>query len=59
MGWIVETLNRTVDEELGALPADMRARFARIAKLIEGVGLTQVGEPHVKQHSRADLGDAA
>jgi phage-related protein len=26
----------------------MRARFARIAQLIEAVGLTQVGEPHVK-----------
>ena len=48
MGWIVETLDSTVDEELDALPADMRARFMRIALLIESVGLEQVREPHVK-----------
>jgi len=31
MVWIVETLNETVDAELADLPADMRARLARIA----------------------------
>lgn len=39
MRWIVETLNEAVDEELEALPLDMRARFARIAELIETLGL--------------------
>jgi phage-related protein len=48
MKWIVETLNETVDEELNALPEDMRARFVRIAGLIESVGLENVGHPHVK-----------
>jgi len=48
MGWTVETLNETVDSEVGALPEDMRARLARIAKLIEEKGLERVGEPHVK-----------
>jgi phage-related protein len=48
MTWSVETLNDTVDEELAALPEDMRARFVRIAELIAAVGLPQVGEPHVK-----------
>ncbi len=48
MNWTVETLNETVDEELTALPADMRARFSRIAFLIESVGLEKVGEPHMK-----------
>jgi len=48
MGWTVETLNATVDAELGALPADMRARFLRIAGLIAEFGLEQVREPHVK-----------
>ncbi len=48
MGWTVETLNATVDGELAALPADMRARFMRIAELIESVGLERVHEPHVK-----------
>jgi len=48
MNWIVETLNETVDEELESLPADMRARFGRIAFLIERAGLERVGEPHMK-----------
>jgi phage-related protein len=48
MKWIVETLNQTVDAEVEALPADMRARLAHIAKLIEEIGLERVGEPHVK-----------
>lgn len=34
MAWRVRTLNATVDRELDALPADMRARFVRIARLI-------------------------
>ena len=46
--WTVETLNDTVDEELEALPADLRARFVRVAQLFEAVGLPNVGEPHVK-----------
>jgi phage-related protein len=48
MPWTVETLDDRVDEELDALPVDMRARFVRIAELIEAVGLTKVHEPHVK-----------
>ena len=34
MSWTVETLNEAVDSEIEALPADMRARLAHIAKLI-------------------------
>ena len=48
VGWTVETLNENVDAEIEALPEDMRARLARIAKLIEDKGLERVGEPHVK-----------
>ncbi len=48
MAWTVETLNATVDKELATLPADMRARFARTAFLIESVGLERVGHPHIK-----------
>jgi phage-related protein len=51
--WTVETLNDTVDEELEALSADLRARFVRIAQLVEAVGLPNVGEPHVKHISGA------
>lgn len=54
MAWAVETLNETVDAELDALPADMRARFVRIAELIEAVGLPTVREPHVK-HIRGPI----
>ncbi len=46
--WSVETLNDTVDREIGALPADMRARFVRISELIAAVGLERVREPYVK-----------
>jgi hypothetical protein len=48
MGWTVETLNETVDAEVEALPEDSRARLARIARLIEEIGLERVGQPHVK-----------
>jgi len=48
MKWTVETLNGTVDAEVEALPADMRARLAHLASLIETMGLENVGEPHVK-----------
>ena len=54
MAWTVETLNRVVDGELDALPADMRARFVHISRLIEEFGLEQVREPHVK-HLRGPL----
>lgn len=48
MKWTVETLNEVVDAEVEALPADMRARLAHISRLIEEMGLEQVGQPHVK-----------
>jgi phage-related protein len=48
VAWSVEILNETVEQELEALPADMRARFTRISELIASIGLTKVGEPHVK-----------
>jgi phage-related protein len=48
MSWTVETLDEVVAAEVDALPADMRARLARIARLIEEQGLERVGEPHLK-----------
>jgi phage-related protein len=48
MSWTVETLNQTIDAKIEALPEDMRARLARVAKLIEEKGPEQMGEPHVK-----------
>jgi phage-related protein len=51
--WTVETLNDTVDAELEALSVDLRARFVRIAQLVEAVGLPHIGAPHVKHISGA------
>ncbi|CCQ53821.1 type II toxin-antitoxin system RelE/ParE family toxin [Crocosphaera watsonii] len=53
MDWSVETLNETVDEELAALPADMRARFVWISQLITEHGLENLGEPYVKHIEKA------
>lgn len=47
-GWSVETLNEVVDEELTALPMDMRGRFVRVSHLIEEFGPFNVGMPHIK-----------
>ena len=46
--WSVETLNQVVDEELSALPLDMRGRFVRVSQLIEEFGPFNVGMPHIK-----------
>jgi phage-related protein len=51
MAWTVETLNSVVDAEIEELPADMRARFVHISRLIEEFGLDRVREPHVKHVS--------
>lgn len=51
MGWSVETLNRTVDKEIMAFPADVRAKFTRISELIAEVGLERVGMPYVRHLS--------
>ncbi|MGG7056486.1 type II toxin-antitoxin system RelE/ParE family toxin [Nitrosomonas sp. ANs5] len=48
MAWTVETLDKTVDEELEALPTDMRARFVWISQLIEIHGLQNVRQPYIK-----------
>ena len=54
MAWIVETLNAAVDAELQVLPADLRARFVYISRLIEEFGLERMRAPHVK-HLRGPL----
>jgi phage-related protein len=48
MQWVVETLSKTVDQEIEALPEDMRARLHWISELIKSHGLERVGEPYVK-----------
>jgi phage-related protein len=46
--WRVEVLNETVAAEIGSLPADMQARFLRLAERIASVGLEKLSEPHIK-----------
>jgi phage-related protein len=48
MNWSVEVLNETVAAEIRSLPADMHARFLRIALQIERAGLESMREPHAK-----------
>ncbi len=48
MKWTVEFLNGEVEGEFLVLPQDMRARFVRVAELIESYGLENVGMPHVR-----------
>jgi phage-related protein len=44
----VEIFNEAVAAEIAALPADMQARFLRLAERIASVGLESLSEPHVK-----------
>jgi phage-related protein len=48
MRWTVHILNAGVEAEIEALPADMQARYLRLADLIEAHGLDRIGAPHVK-----------
>ncbi|HEU5350552.1 MAG TPA: type II toxin-antitoxin system RelE/ParE family toxin [Terracidiphilus sp.] len=48
MDWHVEILNQTVQDELDALPKDIRAKLIRLCGLIAQVGLENLREPHVK-----------
>jgi phage-related protein len=48
--WVggLKSFNETVAAEITALPADMQARFLRLAERIASVGLESLSEPHVK-----------
>jgi hypothetical protein len=48
MAWKVQFLDDGVRTALEALPVDIRARFERIANLIQTNGLERVREPYVK-----------
>ena len=48
MPWVVETLNPVVNAEIGALPADMRARLVRFTELIEQIGFAALPRDSVK-----------
>jgi phage-related protein len=48
VSWQVELLDERVQRELYTLPPNLRARFDHIVKLIETMGLPDVGAPYVK-----------
>jgi phage-related protein len=48
VSWQVEILNETVAAEIAGLPADIQARFLRLADRIVAAGLESLSEPHVK-----------
>jgi phage-related protein len=48
MAWTIGFVNAAAEAEVSALPDDMRARFARIGRMIEGGGLLALREPYVK-----------
>lgn len=49
--WTVR-VHALAEAELKALPADMQARFLRIAELLESFGPQKVGMPHVRPLER-------
>lgn len=49
--WTV-ALHPLAESELQALPADMQARFLRVAELLEEFGPQHVGLPHVRPLER-------
>lgn len=48
MSWSVVFATEEVQEELEALPRDMRASFERIVGLIRAFGLERVHQPYVR-----------
>jgi phage-related protein len=48
MSWTVSFLDAVVEREVAELLADIRAKFLRIAEMIEQLGLAAMREPYVK-----------
>ncbi|MEQ8665252.1 MAG: type II toxin-antitoxin system RelE/ParE family toxin [Rhodospirillales bacterium] len=48
MTWIVETLDKRVDREIGKLPKDIQADLIHVVELVEAHGPAAVGMPHVR-----------
>ena len=48
MRWTVEVLNAAVAAEIGSLPADLRARLARLVDLIEQIGFDALPRDSVR-----------
>jgi phage-related protein len=48
MIWAFNFVNAEAKAELDALPADVRASFERIVRLVQTVGLERVREPYIR-----------
>jgi phage-related protein len=48
MSWSFVFVSAEAKAELDALPADVRANFERIVRLVQSVGLERVREPYIK-----------
>ena len=57
MAWTVETLSKTVDDEIAALPEDMQSKLIAIYRRIQEIGLLRVGQPHVKHLRGKSMGN--
>lgn len=47
--WVVEFVNEAAQEEVAALPFDLRTRFAQFVSVIEGHGLERLAGKYAKQ----------
>jgi phage-related protein len=48
MSWTFVFVNAEAKAELDRLPADLRASFERIVRLVQAFGLERVHEPYIK-----------
>jgi phage-related protein len=48
MQWRIEFVSAAAAREVDELPVDLRAKFLRIAELLERFGVEQIREPYVK-----------
>jgi phage-related protein len=48
MSWTFVFVNAEAQAELDGLPADLRASFERIVKLVQAFGLERVHEPYIR-----------
>jgi phage-related protein len=54
MPWSFVFVDAQAKAELDAMPADMRAHFERLVRLVQALGLDRVREPHVR-HLDAEI----
>lgn len=48
MSWKIEFYNKRVEKEIDEWPTHIRAKFTKVAELIEKIGPDELGMPHIK-----------